>query len=281
MAEPKQAAKAAHKPEEAKDFAGNPVGTTYNPNGKAQPSDMGFNDLPQNAEGTIQYNEDGSVFEIPADSEEVMGKIRHDIAGVNLAIGNHKNSFDVFRAHLAVAEADEAPIFEKRVANIEVAIKSSEDLKAALEEKLAAYKLSLVTPAQRHVEKEIIEIVKKIAPLQARLIELENMKKAWNVSPIKTAPSGGGKKGTEPQGIEGATEEQKKNLKEAIAATKGGTQGEAIVELVKAGKKNAEIANFLGISQANVPGPKNKWLRETVEGGKYEVCADGVTRLKA
>lgn len=237
------------------DLFGNPEGTVYSEAGIAShPTDKTtkLKNAPQAKEGEapIVYNEDGTVFTIPADSDKVQGTMRADIQGLKIAVSKGEQRIATATEMLNEStDAAEKKIFEKNIATQQVAVDSNKKALAEIEGKLHEYQLSLVTPAQRANERLLSSLIAKKVDLQAQIDECMNKKKLYTPAPI------GGNSG----GNSDSTDEQKAALKAAIL--EHGTQGKAIVAMIKKGHKNAEIAKMYGISQASIPGPKNTFLR--------------------
>lgn len=238
------------------DAAGNPTGTTYSQGGTAIAPE-GFTgtlvNLPQTPDNSLMYNEDGSVFTIPKDAPEQINKLKADIAGLTLAINKAEQKVTTIEAMIAEAEdpADKV-VFDKNLNSTKIAIESNKTTKAGLEAQLKEFRLSLITPDQRRIERELVAATEKRDALNVRIKELEAVKKTWNIT--DTASESKPKEGATP-----ATAEQAKNLSDAVA--KYGSQGKAVVALVKEGWKNVDIAKFYGIPDASVPGPKNAFLK--------------------
>lgn len=255
------------------DNAGNPVGTTYTQEGKAvlpEGSTATPVNLPQNADNSLMYNEDGTVFSIPADSDKTLATMKADISGLALAISKGEQKLKTAEEMAAEAEDSDKPIFEKNIASQRAAIESNKAAKATKEQEYENFRLSLITPSQRATERELAQAYRDRDAILEKIKDLEAKKKAWSVgSDVKSATSGGSSIATP------ATEEQKKNREEAIA--KYGTQGKAIVAFVKQGWTNTEIYKHLGIPPASVPGPKNAWLNSP-EGQTFTKENPGVVK---
>ena len=259
-----------------KDSYGNPEGTTYAENGVA--SHEGFDEGLINrtqVEGSapILYNEDGSVFTVPADADAKLGTFRADILSLKMAID--KGEQKIATCTSMIEEADEAdkPIFAKSIASQQAAIDSNKAKKAELEGQMEAFRISLITPSQRADEKELSSLLAQRDKIILRIKELEAKKIVNGVE--KTAPKANVSTGNPDQ-----TPEQK--AYHAMMVEKHGSQGKAIVALVKEGKTNSEIYKALGIPAASVPGPKNAF-RNSADGQLYnwDEQTGTVTGLKA
>lgn len=243
----------------AKDAFGNPEGTTYSENGTASHESWeGLTNRTQ-VEGSapILYNEDGSVFTVPADADSKMGTFRADILSLKIAI--EKGEQKVAVANAMSEEADEAdkPIFAKSIASQQAAIDSNKAAKAALESNMEAFRISLITPSQRADEKELSGLLDQKKSIELRIAEL-NAKKVANGVTTSAKPA--------PTASNDQTPEQAAYHAKMVA--EHGSQGKAIVALVKLGKTNSEIYKALGIPAASVPGPKNAF-RNSADGKLY------------
>ena len=249
----------------AKDKFGNEHGTTYSESGVATPAGK---NLPQNAEKPILYNENGSVFTLPADHEKTILTMKADITSLNIAVSKGEEKIRVSKEMLNEAEADEKPLFEKAIKSQQIALDSNKAAKAAKEEELKNFRLSLITPAQRADLRQLGSLEAQKITLDQRIKDLRDKMKIYSVA---EEPKGAVPKAN---GVAGQTEEQKAIHAAMIA--EHGSQGKAIVFLVKEGKKNNEIAALLGIPQASIPGPKNAFLNST-EGAGWKVNDEGRT----
>lgn len=257
-------------------IAANPVGTTYNEVGVASFSGEGFNpsehpltDLPAGH----MYNEDGSVFTIPADAAKIEQQLVTDIAGAKLACSKVQQKITSSEEMLADADAEDKPVFEKAINSQKIALESHKAVLAEKEEALKAHKLSLITPGARAIEKELLEKTAARDILNLRITELQNQKRILG-GDTKPAASSTPKA---PSPSAPSTDEQKAN--HAAAVAQYGSQGKAIVAYVKEGWTNTEIYKHLGIPPASVPGPKNDFLKS--EAGKvYIVNAEGRAVLR-
>lgn len=239
------------------DKHGNPHGTIYTQEGIAmhEGKETGKN-LPQPTEGmAVMYEENGSIFALPEKHQEVLANFRMNLKGLEVAISGGRQKVETMQAMLAEADADDKPVFEKTINSQLIAMESNSKLHAAMMDEKKEFEYKLITPAQRRDEREYNEVMEKIATLNVRKIELENKRKAYGIGKNEAID----KKVAEKNEPKVATEDQKANYEKLLALHT--TQGAVVVALVKEGKTNAEIANLIGINPANVPGPKNKWLR--------------------
>jgi len=251
----KTAAK-AHKGK--KDLHGNPEGTTYSENGTPEHASFdGLTTPPQDAERPILYNEDGSVFAPPADFEKKMLTFKADITGLNIAIGKAENMRKMAEDMKAEAEEEDKPVFDKNINSCTIAIDSNKAKKLELETAMKELELSAITPAERARERELQGLLAQKVTIEKRIAELQSLKKVNNVVPTPKAPKAA---------PADRTAEQQALLDADVAAF--GSQGKAIVEKVKLGWRNAEIAKYYGIPDASVPGPKNAF-RQSAEGQTY------------
>lgn len=242
------------------DFADNPAGTTYSEKGTAiAPSGYTgeLKNLPQAKKGdkALMYNEDGSLFSPPADADKTLATYKADITGLQIAIT--KGNAKLATAKEMMAEADEAekPVFAKSIASQEQAISSNTAAKEVKENELENFRISIITPSQRAVERELSQCIKDRDLLIARIKELEEVKKQWSLPTGSAAASA--------LSASPATEEQKANREKLV--TEHGTQGKAIISLLQLGWDNTKIYKHMGIPPASVPGPKNAW-KETPAG---------------
>ncbi len=240
----------------ATDKWGNPTGTTYSQEGKATKEGVteGLADRPQTEDKRLMYEENGEEFKLPEGHDATLGTYRADIKQLDIAIEAGGRKIKASEEMLAEADAEDKPIFDKAINSQKLAVESNtkkrEELIAAKNE----FELSLVTPDQRKVEREYKQVVADIERLLARKTELDNKRKTYGIGRHETT-----NKGNMPAVKEASTEEQQANYKALL--DKYETQGAVIIALLKEGKTNSEIAKFTGIAPANVPGPKNKWLR--------------------
>lgn len=258
-----------------KDLHGNVEGTVYSEQGIAMHptyADELLTNRPVAAEGqtAIVYNEDGSVFAPPADAPAKILTLKADIQGIKIAC--EKSEQKIASATEMMNEADDSdkPIFEKNINSQKIALESNRVKQKELETSLHETILSLITPGQRAIERELASALEQKATLQIRIDELLNKKKAFTGAGIQ--------KDNQPAPTATpASEEQTKN-KEALIKQHG-TQGKAIAALVKAGWTNTEIYKHMGIPPASVPGPKNAWLN-SADGAAYAVDKEGRAKLK-
>lgn len=260
--------------EPGKDFAGNPEGTKYDEHGRA--IGEGLRDLPQDKDGTIQYNEDGSIFTPVAKEvyEAHIQSFRTNIAAAQVAINNKDNMIKQAE-EMSKLFPDTAAAIQKNIEQIQIARQSDVDNKANLEKQLAEYRLSLVPPAARAIERELAKCIEERTALNERIANLENKRKLYNIEETpQSRPAGGGAK------IDSAAERTPEQAAfHKMMVEKYGSQSKAIVAMVKDGKTNTEIYKALGIPPASVPGPKNDFLKSE-EGKAWEVV-EGRARLKA
>ena len=256
----------------AKDFAGNPEGTTYDEKGRALPLDMGFTNLPQDADSTFVYNEDGSLFKIPADFDKLVAGLKERITGLNMSISKKEQLVESAKIMMDMQEEEAGKkLFESNINSIGIAIESEKAKKTELQTELDELKLSAITPAQRNTQRQLESKLKQLDALKAEIEVLNNKIKAFGGTTSEKASTGTTAK---PDTSE-ATPEQKAR-KEALVKEHG-SQGKAVIHLLKQGMLNKEVAEHLGIHPASVPGPKNEWLK-TEEGKSYKADAEG--RLK-
>lgn len=247
MADQKKAGASPVAP--AKDLHGNPEGTSYTEAGKALPLDMGLIDLP---EGKI-YNEDGSEFIVPEGAETKKLQFKADITGLRIAVEKGENMKNAAQA-MADAETDEAgkQYLSRNIASQQIAIDSN---KAALDAKIKEarnFDLSLITPGQRSLTKELDVLLVEKAKIDEKIAD---NKRKMLIYGVKDA-----EKDAKPAGVvTPPTDVQTANREAAIK--EHGTQGKAIVHLVKQGWPNHKIASHFGIPPASVPGPKNAFLK--------------------
>lgn len=243
------------------DKHGNLEGTVYTEAGIAShPTNKTakLKNLPQSEEKPILYNEDGSVFEVPADADKISGQLKTDIAAAQLAIT--KGNTKVGTLTEMAADADEADkvVFEKNINSQKIAIESNTKVKADLEAKLKEFTLSLITPKQRADQRLLDSLLADKAALQVKIDAQLEVMKQYNVAGLKAD----------------AVINPEATPEHAIMVAKYGSQGKAIVALVKEGKTNTEIYKYLGIPPASVPGPKNAF-RKSDEGKKYKWNTEG------
>ncbi len=235
------------KDKTALDASGNPVGTTYSPTGI--PSCEGGITLPT-LPAPAEYNTDGTVFAAPADAAVVLGKFKTDIAGKQLTITENETAIAGTKKMAALQPEDVRHIFEKPIASVELVLATLKAEKIALETAKAKYELLLELPSVRGAKSELIDVRAEIAKLKIREAELVILTKGSEVAK---------KDATVTTSTPAGTDEQKANYTADLAIHL--TQGKCIVAKVQLGWTNAKIANYYGIAPANVPGPKNVYLR--------------------
>ena len=259
------------------DIHGNPVGTTYSHTGEAIAPE-GYNEyeggslrhLPVPPEGT-EYDTDGSFFKLPEDYGKVMQALKEEIAGYKLAITQTETAIEGARKIILTQPADMQHLFEGAITSQQTKIDSDKEFMEVAKVKLDEYMLTLEKPSVRNAKRELATVQAEIAKLKIREAELLVLCGATGASMTKKGePSSNKVTHTRPAG----TDEQKANLEAGLAAH-GDNQGKLIVAAVKMGWKNNKIANFYGIPDANVPGPKNKFLRSE-EGIKWQAENPGV-----
>lgn len=252
------------------DKHGNVHGTTYTQEGVAMHDGKPHGtDRPQNEARSIMYEEDGTEFKMPEKHEETLAKYRMDLKGLEIAISGGKQKVETATALMDEADEADKPIFAKSIASQQAAIESNSKEHARISGEKKEFELSLITPAQRKDEREYQDILLQIQALTTRKSELENKRKAYGIGKNEVID----KKVSAAAEPKVASDEQKANYERLLALHT--TQGAVVVALIKEGKTNAEVANYIGINPANVPGPKNKWLRG--EGAKEGWFADETT----
>ncbi len=242
-----------------KDNAGNPEGTKYNSEGKALPLGTdGLNNMPQDTGNSLQYNEDGSLFQSPdkAESDKVISTFKADIAGIVVAINSDNNMIEQATKMVEMFPA-QADMMKGNIDTLKTAIASREGAKAELENKLAAYRMTLIPPVAREIEMELEDLNKQKNVITERISALEQRRKLYIVEDGAANHVAG--TGRKPAASIERTPEQAAFFDSMIA--KHGTQGKAIVAMVKEGMSNIEIATKLVINPASVPGPKMDFLR--------------------
>jgi hypothetical protein len=257
-----------------KDLHGNPEGTTYNEKGLALHEGYEDNLLVNRPQPTgenpilVLYNPDGTVWTKPEGAEAKIQSLKADAKGLDIAINNGENKIATLKTMLGNDEADNA-VFNKKINSEQIAVESNKAAKVKIDEEINELRLSLITPAQRSLTRELEKLEAQEKDIKTRLAEVREKLKVFIPATAGTAPAA--------PAVHVSTDEQKANHQKLV--TQYGSQGKAIVALVKEGWTNSEIAKHMGIPPASVPGPKNVFL--TSEAGQaYELVA-GRAKLKA
>lgn len=238
-----------------KDLHGNPEGTTYSEVGVAS-HEVYDDSLLQSkpAQEGIVYNEDGTIFTVPKDADAQIQSMKAEIAGAVVAINKGEQKAATLKEMIAEADAEDKPIFDKKLNSENIAIESNNKAKEAIEKKLAEFRLLLITPAQRGLQREYEGLMAQNDAINIKIAAVKEKLKAF-------APALSETKKTNTSSTESSTSTDEQKSNHIALVTKYGSQGKAIVALVKEGWTNTKISKHMGIPPASVPGPKNVFLQ--------------------
>jgi len=259
----------------ALDSHGNPAGTLYLHDGTATHEDYEQDELKHLAapppESGLEYDHDGTFFKLPEDYGKVLQALNEEIAGYKKAITATETAMEGAKNLIAMQPEDMQHSFDGIFASQQLKIDSDREYMEAAISRKAKYALSLEKPSVRNAKRELAEVQAEIKALKIREAELIVICGATGAVMVKNGePSTNKVTHTRAAG----TDEQKANLAAGLSAHDN-NQGQMIIAAVRLGWKNNKIANFYGIPDANVPGPKNRFLRST-EGEKWKAENPGL-----